>query len=87
MMMVTLKFDSEDAAKADSVVGKYWFTGDSESPGSWRGDVCLPNVTVSNGIDTIPGWFITIGNVDSASPIVAMAYTMPDGYMASPGFA
>lgn len=41
-----MRFESETAAKADPGVGAYWSHADDEAPGAWRGDVCIPNVSV-----------------------------------------
>ena len=69
-----MRFDTEDAAKADAVVGAYFSPADAEGPGAWRGDVCIPNVSVyalgAPGVDAdgnpvenrVPfsGWYVVI---------------------------
>jgi hypothetical protein len=59
-----MRFDTEDAAKADPVVGAYFSPADSEGSGAWRGDVCIPNVSVYalDGENHVPfsGWYVVI---------------------------
>ncbi len=59
-----LTFTSEAAAQADPVVGAYWTAPNSDSPGGWRSDVCIPGVAVytlnSGSRANLPGWFIVI---------------------------
>lgn len=42
-----MTFTSEDAAKTDPVVGQYYIPAVIDSPGGWRGDVCLPGVQIT----------------------------------------
>ena len=60
-----LTFASEAAAQTDPIVGAYWIVSDSDSPGGWRGDVCIPAVSVytknaDGSRNQSPGWFIVI---------------------------
>lgn len=41
-----LAFADQPTAQADPVVGVYWIPPSTQSPGSWRGDVCIPSVLV-----------------------------------------
>lgn len=68
------RFPTEDAARADPVVGAYWLLPTAEAPGCWRADVCVTNlkawdsrqdVTDDDGNTTHtywPGWRICIGS-------------------------
>lgn len=60
-----MRFTDEATAKADPVVGRYWAPASDDGPGSWRGDVCIPGVSVytpnEDGSRTLfTGWFIVI---------------------------
>lgn len=69
-------FDTEGAAKADSVVGAYWISSSNDFAGGWRADVCVPSLRAwdsrqdvldSNGSvahQYWPGWRICIGSED-----------------------
>ena len=61
-----LTFATETAAQADPVVGTYWIPPDNDGyTGEWRGDVCIPNVSVytinpDQSYAYLSGWFIII---------------------------
>lgn len=77
-----MRFETEADAKADPVVSAYWSPGEGDEPGAWRGDVCIPNVSVyalgAPGVDgegnpvenRIPfsGWYVVI-----ALPVLSAA--------------
>lgn len=41
-----LNFSTVAAAIAVRAVGQYWTPASADGPGSWRGDFCIPNVSV-----------------------------------------
>ena len=51
-----------DEATARAVLPEYWTPALDDLPsGAWRGDVCIPGVSVSTEADgPFPGWFIVI---------------------------
>lgn len=61
-----IRFVDEATARADPVVGQYWTPVSTDNPGSWRGNVTIPNVSVyslaADGVTRTPyaGWFIVI---------------------------
>lgn len=69
-------FDTEGAAKADSVVGAYWISSSNDSAGGWRADVCVPSLRAWDSRQDVldnngsvahqywPGWRICIGTED-----------------------
>lgn len=57
-----LRFPDEATAKADPIVGKYYTPASDDGPGQWRGDVCLPGLsvyTIATG-QADAGWFLLI---------------------------
>lgn len=69
-----LQFSDEATARAS--LSEYWITPSDDLPsGAWRGDVCIPGVSVSTEAGgPFPGWFIVI-----ALPAVsATLRDMPD---------
>lgn len=41
-----LTFADEPTAQADLTVGRYFMPTSADGPGGWRGDVCIPGVSV-----------------------------------------
>lgn len=57
-------FATEDAAKADPVIGAY-YVSDGQDGGGWRGDVCIPGVavaTIADGNTIDANWRIVIAS-------------------------
>jgi hypothetical protein len=88
------KFADEASAKADPIVGAYW--ADDQGGGSWRGDVCIPNVQVWNPAQdttasdgTVTHTFQTGFFIRIAGPALntTALYALPSGWMAQPDFA
>lgn len=60
-----MNFATEVDAQADPIVGKYWTPESDDGSGAWRGDVCLPGVSVYTlnpdfSRTPFPGWFVVI---------------------------
>ena len=47
MIDYILAFADEPTAQADPVVGAYYIPDANGNPGAWRGDICIPNMSVT----------------------------------------
>lgn len=73
-----IRFDTEDDAKADQIIGSYW-----SAEAGWRGDICFPcrvfTETTENEITVrqyLPYWYLWLALPELDTTVTALPHCM-----------